>query len=197
MAILAKSLEQIYTYKEYSNWPEDQRWELIDGKAYNMSPAPSIVHQRISRQLLLAFATYLSNKSCEVFTAPFDVRLPKGSEKDDKIDTVVQPDLVVVCDPNKLDDRGCKGAPDLVIEILSPSTAKKDWKEKFELYERVGVQEYWIVDPYVQTVLVFTSNGDKKYGAPDRYVKPDRIRVGIMDELEIDLQEVFVEEIVE
>ena len=136
-----------YTYGDYLTWCDEERWELIDGVPYNMTPAPSRAHQGISVELARQMANYLVGKTCRIYTAPFDVRLPKGEEKDERIKTVVQPDLLVVCDESKLDDRGCKGAPDLIVEILSPHTAVKDMKTKRDLYERVGVEEYWLIDP--------------------------------------------------
>src|SRR5665647_2743669 len=123
----------------------NERWELINGQAYNMTPAPSRRHQEISGQLHTLFNNYLRGKTCRIYAAPFDVRLPQMQESYEQTSTVVQPDLVVVCDKTKLDQQGCKGSPDLVMEITSPSTFQKDLKEKFNLYERVSVLEYWIV----------------------------------------------------
>lgn len=137
-----------FTYKDYCSWPEEERWELICGKAYNMSPAPSRRHQEISFELSGILREYLKGKDCKAFAAPFDVMLPGFPvEKEDEIDTVVQPDISVICNPTKITDKGCLGAPDLIIEILSPATFKKDLNEKFQLYEKHGVREYWIVDP--------------------------------------------------
>ena len=113
--------DQKWTYTDYLTWPEGERWELINGVAYNMSPAPSRRHQELSGELFRQIANHLKGKQCKVYDAPFDVRLSTaGNESDNYIDTVVQPDIVVVCDPSKLDERGCKGAPDIVIEISSP-----------------------------------------------------------------------------
>lgn len=159
-----KKDDQIYTYRDYSLWPDDERWELIDGVAWNMSPAPATKHQRISRILTTKIDTFLKNGTCEVFAAPFDVTFPDfaGQEESD-IRTVVQPDLSVICNPEKLTDKGCTGAPDLVIEILSPYTSKKDLNEKFRLYEREGVSEYWIVDHESRYVQVFVLGENGKY----------------------------------
>ena len=148
-------------------------------------------HQKISRELFSRFYDYLKDKNCEVYYSPFDVRLPIREEKDEDIKNVVQPDIVVICDQSKLDERGCKGAPDLIIEIVSPSTAKQDLKDKFYLYERVGVREYWIVQSINNTVMVFNLKENKEYGKPDMYTEDDKIKVGIFDELIIDLKEVF------
>jgi len=185
--------ESEYTYEDYLNWPNDERWELINGIAYDMAPAPSRTHQKISRELLTIFNTFLSGKKCEVYNAPFDVRLPESNESDNEIITVVQPDILVVCDKSKLDDKGCRGVPDLIIEILSPSTIHKDMREKFFLYERVKVKEYWIVHPEDKTVMVFMLEQDAKYRKPDIYFDEDKIRVGILDGFEVDLKSVFKE----
>ncbi|MBI5418361.1 Uma2 family endonuclease [Candidatus Poribacteria bacterium] len=182
---------QKYTYGDYINWPEDERWELIDGVAYNMSPAPSRIHQEISGELFYLIKEYLKDKTCKVYIAPFDIRLPKKNEKDEEIDTVVQPDIVVVCDKFKLDDKGCKGAPDLVIEIISPYTNSKDLKEKFSLYERSGVKEYWIVHPQDKIIMIFKLGKNKEYGKPEIYSKEDKIKVGILKGLTIDAKDIF------
>ncbi|MGQ9779808.1 MAG: Uma2 family endonuclease [Bacillota bacterium] len=183
--------KETYTYGDYLTWLDDERWELIDGIPYNMTPAPSRSHQVISRELLVQIAVYLTGKTCEVYAAPFDVRLPKGDEEDELIDTVVQPNLVVVCDPEKLDERGCRGAPDWVVEILSPETAAKDMKIKRDLYERVGVKEYWLVDPANKTVQVYTRGDDGRYGRPEVYAAGDQVKVGIFPDLFVDLAKVF------
>lgn len=180
-----------YTYSDYSQWPDEERWELIDGVPYNMSPAPSRIHQKITGELFRLIANYLTGKVCEVYIAPFDVRLPKGQENDEQIDTVVQPDLVVVCDRAKLDERGCRGAPDLVVEVLSPQTAGKDMKIKLALYERVGVKEYWMVDPGNKTVQVYQLETSGRYGRPDIYTGAEQVKVGLFTDLTIDLAMVF------
>ena len=184
-----------YTYGDYEKWPEDQRWELIDGVPYDMTPAPSRRHQEILGELHLQFGAYLKNKPCKVFLAPFDVRLPQGDEAGKRIRTVVQPDLTVVCDHEKLDERGCIGAPDLAVEILSPYTAAKDLKIKLALYERVGVREYWLVQPLDRTIMVFTLQEDGKYGKPEVYDRHDTVGVGIFGgDLQVDAAELFGEE---
>ena len=189
----AAATKETFTYGDYLNWSDEERWELIDGTPYNMTPAPSRSHQGISRELLKQFAVYLTGKTCKVYAAPSDVRLPKGNEKDEEIETVVQPDLVVVCEQQKLDEQGCKGAPDLIVEILSPHTAKKDLTIKFSLYERVGVKKYWIVDPGNKIVQVYTSGEDGRLGRPEIYTSDDQIKVGILLDLVIDLTMVFEE----
>lgn len=136
-----------FTYGDYRLWPDDQRWELIDGKAYDMSPAPTRTHQTLVVEMVRQIGNYLEDKPCEVYVAPFDVRLPAGDEDDDRITTVVQPDIAVICDPAKLDEAGCRGAPDWIVEVLSPVTAAKDQIRKRDLYQRHGVREYWLVHP--------------------------------------------------
>jgi Uma2 family endonuclease len=181
------------SYADYLTWDDGKRWELIDGQAVCMSPAPGRQHQQISRLLERQIDSYLSDKSCEMYHAPFDVRFmgTEANVADDYIDTVVQPDIVVVCDPEKLDDRGCKGSPDLIIEILSPSTTRMDMTVKFDLYQRYGVKEYWIVHPKDQTILVFKLLESGLYGVPDRYCAEDIIPVALLGELKVDLTRVF------
>lgn len=145
-----------YTYADYLQWQFDETVELIRGKLYQMSPAPKRVHQKASGILAYDIRSFLNERSCEVYEAPFDVRLPvRNEKKPHQIHTVVQPDISVICDLEKLDDDGCLGAPDWVIEITSPRTIKKDFNEKFNLYEAAGVREYWIVVPKEKTVSVY------------------------------------------
>ncbi len=191
MALPAKRINDKFTYGDYCNWGDGERWELIDGVAYDMSPAPLRIHQKISRDLEGQLLNFLKGKPCEVYYAPFDVRLPEVDEDDNDIVDVVQPDLVVICDEKKLDERGCRGAPDIVVEILSPSTASKDMKEKFSLYERHGVKEYWIVHPEAKIVSVFKLGKDGQYGRPDVYSKKDKIKTPLLEGLEVDLDLVF------
>ena len=193
MGPLALKLEERFTYGDYLTWDDGERWELIDGVPYNMSPAPRVRHQRILGELYRQFANWLLDKPCLVFLAPFDVRLPEANEIDVLVETVVQPDLLVICDRTKLDDAGCRGAPDLIVEILSPGTAHKDLKVKFDRYERAGVREYWIVDPSGKTVQIFILGPEGKYGRPEAFGAGDRVNVGIFPELVIDFAAVFAE----
>jgi Uma2 family endonuclease len=154
-----------------------------------MTPAPSRRHQEVLGALYVQFFLFLEGKPCKVYLAPFDVRIPEEDKEDQLIQTVVQPDLVIVCDQTKLDEKGCKGVPDLVVEVLSPHTAGKDLKLKMDLYERVGVKEY----PIDQTLLVFKYK-EGKYIKPESYIKGDKILASILvDELSIDLAKVFME----
>ncbi len=185
-------VQERFTYADYLSWSDEERWELIDGVAYSMSPAPSRMHQKLSAALFNQIFNYLKGKTCETYSAPFDVRLPETPKvPDEQIETVVQPDIVVICDPDKLDDKGCKGAPDLIVEILSPSTAEHDLKDKFYLYQRVGVREYWIVNQTDKTLMVFKLNSVGEYGRPEMYGSRDIVVVPLLGDLEIDLAEVF------
>jgi Uma2 family endonuclease len=141
------------TYKDWLNW--DGSWELINGKAYNMSPAPSSLHQYIVGELHYAFRTFFKNQNCFVFVSPFGVFLSEKEDYDSP-DHVLQPDISVVCTKERVAGNGCHEAPTLIVEVLSPTTALKDFNEKFNLYEKFGVQEYWIIDPGNRTVHLYT-----------------------------------------
>lgn len=147
-----------YTYADYLRWRLDEYVELIKGVVYRMSPAPARRHQQVNTEFVYQLVKFLkdTNSTCQVYGAPFDVRLLKNRGKNMEIDTVVQPDICVVCDLSKLDDAGCLGSPDLIVEILSPSTAKKDYNEKFNLYEENEVLEYWIVNPEARSVEIYS-----------------------------------------
>ncbi|MCP9766738.1 Uma2 family endonuclease [Lacihabitans sp. LS3-19] len=147
-------LNKKYSYADYFSWKIKERVELFMGKIFEMSPAPASTHQRISRNIGTALINYLDKTPCEVFYAPFDVRLEREKE-DNQTFTVVQPDICVICDVKKVDERGCKGAPDLIVEILSPGNSTKEMKNKFELYEKAGVLEYWIVQPSDKTIFQY------------------------------------------
>lgn len=165
MAEPMRKTDQVYTYGDYRTWPEDERWELIDGVAWDMSPAPAANHQALCMEIAFAFRSYFGRGGCEVFPAPFDVFFPGApDEAMDQVITVVQPDVTVVCDSKKRVKQGCWGAPDLVVEILSPYTSQKDLKHKFDLYERFGVKEYWVVDPRGRYLRLFTLDNQGGYG---------------------------------
>jgi Uma2 family endonuclease len=155
-----------YTYADYLTWPDNQAGELIDGAAYiREPPAPSIPHQRVVVELCRQLATALRGKPYEVYVAPVDIRLPKLTEEDGQVDTVVQPDVFIVCDPGKLDVRGMRGAPDWVAEVLSPGTANYDRVVKVPVYERAGVREVWLVHPIERTVAIYLLEMGR-YGHP-------------------------------
>ncbi len=190
MASTAKDLKKKYTYGDYLKWSGQERWEIIDGIVHNMTPAPTPNHQRLAGEIFFWIKSYLRGKSCEVFMAPIDVLLFADGQNNEEQRTVVQPDVLIICDPSKINEKVCKGAPDLIIEILSPSTAKQDMIIKRELYERAGVKEYWIVDPYNKTVTVLTLV-NKQFSRVDFYAEDGEIKVGIFDDLIINLKEVF------
>jgi len=181
-----------YTYADYKTWPDDEWWEIIDGVAYDMSPSPRRKHQKVSFEISRQIGNALTGKPCEAYNAPMDVKLSAlpGKENHD-IDVVVQPDILVVCDPDKLDEEGCNGAPDWIIEILSPSTAYKDENEKLLLYEKYGVREYWIVQPGAKMVFVYILNDNGKYKKPDVAKEDELINSYAVPEVQIDLSKVF------
>jgi Uma2 family endonuclease len=190
LALPFQNQNERYTYKEYLTWPEEERWELLDGIP-SMQATPSRIHQKISGELFLQIGNYLKSKSCEVYHAPFCVRLPRGDESEEDVKTVVEPDLTIVCDKSKLDSKGCKGTPDLVVEIISDSSNRKDKLDKFNRYEIAGVKEYWIVEPEGKLVSVFKLGENKRYGRPEVYADEDLIKVEMFPGLEIDLKAVF------
>jgi Uma2 family endonuclease len=143
-----------YTYWDYMRWQFSERLELIRGKIFPMSPGPNVRHQRVLGNLHLIIGPLYKHKKCNVFIAPFDVRLPIPSAKKDT--TVVQPDLCIICNPKKIDEQGCDGTPDLIVEILSPGNSKHDTATKFDLYEESGVQEYWMIDPVDRLILIYS-----------------------------------------
>lgn len=148
-----------HTYGDYLEWPEDVCYELIEGVAYLMSPAPTRQHQEIVTEISRQAANALEGKPCRAYVSPFDVRLPKGEEPDKLVDTVVQPDVLVVCDRKKLDERGMRGAPDWIAEVLSPATAAHDQTVKLAAYERAGVREVWLVHPSDRVLTIYQLEG--------------------------------------
>ena len=184
---------QRFTYGDYLGWPDEERWEILEGEAYAMSPAPRPEHQRIVAEVIRQIGNFLRGKPCRVYPAPFDVRFPLGDEADEEIDTVTGPDVSVICDETKLDDAGCRGAPDWVIEVLSPSTMERDIREKYHLYEKHGVREYWIVAPSDNTVIVHVLGDDGTFSPGARHGGSGRVAATVVKGLEIDLQQVFGE----
>ena len=191
---LILDLNKRYTYADYLTWLDDKMRELIHGFIRIMSPAPRVRHANVNTKILWNLVSIVKqNKGkCKVFTAPFDVRFPKhGDTSDDKIDTVVQPDICVVCDLSKLDERGCCGAPDMIVEILSPATLKRDVTEKFALYEEQGVKEYWIVHPEDEAITVFLLQENEKYDNGTVYEFEGKVPVHIFNNYLIDLSDIF------
>jgi len=179
-----------YTYADYLTWTMDEMVELIKGRVYKMNAAPKRIHQGISLSISIELGTFLKSKKCKVFAAPFDVRLPVNSKRNKEINTVVQPDICVICDPLKLDDAGCIGAPDLIIEILSKGNNKKELKYKYEVYEESGVKEYWIIHPDEQTLLIYTLENNK-YRPSKLFTTGDEITTPILPGFVLSLDEVF------
>jgi Uma2 family endonuclease len=185
-------LSKQYSYADYLKWHFKERLELIRGSIFKMSPAPSRRHQAIVWNLNGIIWSFLKNRSCQAYTAPFDVRLPiRDKKSNQEITTVLQPDICVICDSAKLDDQGCIGAPDLVIEVLSPGNSGKEMKSKFDVYEESGVREYWVVYPDYEHVLIFTLNESGKFVGQHPKVNGDVLKSAVFPELVIDLSEVF------
>jgi Uma2 family endonuclease len=181
----APQLGSRYSYADYLGWDDGQRWELIDGQPFAMSPAPLVVHQTLVGELFRQIGNALEGKPCQALVSPLDVRLGPTEARDGQIEHVVQPDILVVCDPDKLDERGVRGAPDFVVEVLSPSTASHDHIRKRRLYERFGVGEYWVVHPTDRIVAVYTLRGpaddtERGYGGPEFVAMEGALPVGVL-----------------
>lgn len=191
MALPAEKAQ--YTFADCLTWDENELIEIIDGKAFMMA-TPSRIHQKISGELFRQLANYLEGKKCEVYAAPFSVRLfEQNGDRPEDVDTVVEPDISVVCDRNKLDIHGCKGAPDLIVEILSPSSLRHDRLVKLNLYQRAGVREYWIVDPENRSVTVFLPDSIGSFRLHEDYGREDVAKVNVLDGCFIELNKVFSE----
>ena len=183
-----KMSARTYTYADYEKWEDDgKRWELIDGVPYMMA-GPSTEHQRMVMEFSIAFGSYLKGKKCEVFASPIDVRL--NFDKGDN--TVVQPDLVIVCDKEKIDKKGIKGAPDIVIEVISPSSIRMDRVTKYKKYQKYGVKEYWIVNTTERAIEVHVLENEK-YAIDNVYTVGDILKTEILEEFELNLTDVFGE----
>jgi Uma2 family endonuclease len=181
----------VYTYADYLQWKFEERLELFRGKIFKLS-APNTKHQVIAGNLFVKARLFFTNHQCQVFIAPFDVRLPLSNrKKDDEVTTVVQPDVCIVCDETKIDARGCCGAPDLVIEILSPGNSHKEIKLKYELYEEAGVKEYWIIYPEEESLAVFLLNEKGRYDGASLYAGKDKIYSKALPGFTVESQEIF------
>ncbi len=184
------SSEYTYTYADYLQWKFEERLELFRGRIFKMS-APNTDHQKVSGRLHARMWGFLENKKCQLFSAPFDVRLPvKNKKRDDEITTVVQPDLCIICDESKLDIRGCCGAPDIVVEILSPGNSRKEVQDKFELYEEAGVQEYWIVSLVFEHIIIYSSQNGKYIGSKP-YAAGEIVTSAVLPGLKIEVNDIF------
>lgn len=190
-------LNRSYSYADYLRWQLEERVELIKGKIMLMSPAPNVKHQRLSGRLTRLISNFLYGKQCELFVAPFDVKLydrKKAHLADDEAFSVVQPDLCVICDKTKLTQQGCDGAPDWIIEVLSKGNSKREMRLKYELYEESGVSEYWLIYPYEEAVYQFVLDTEtQKYALAAMYAGDEVASPVLFPELKIDLAEVFAE----
>ena len=184
-----------YTYADYLTWQFTELVELLRGKIMRRMSAPTDRHQALVGSLFLEIGSHLRRSPCQVRVAPYDVRLPKrGSTADEAIYTVVQPDVCVICDPSKIEPRGCLGAPDLIIEVASPRTAARDWKDKFDLYEEAGVGEYWIVLPQENDISVFVLDEvTNRYRLVGEYASPGPIPCRTLPNLNLDWADIFEE----
>ncbi|MBB6239340.1 Uma2 family endonuclease [Pedobacter sp. AK013] len=180
-----------YSYSNYLNWLFPERVELIKGKVFKMSPAPSRGHQEVAGSIFLNLGIFLKDKPCKVYSAPFDVRFPKESKADKDVYTVLQPDICVVCDKSKLDARGCIGAPDLVIEILSPGNTKMELLNKYRVYEEFGVKEYWVVSQSDQSILIYTLDETGKFQPSKIFTLSEKITSTVLPGFELALDDVF------
>lgn len=177
------------TYADYLTWPDEPHYEIINGTPY-LQAATSRQHQRIVSQLMGELYQFLKGKPCEVYTAPFDVRL--SASKDEEEYQVVQPDISVICDKERLDDKGCKGAPDLIVEVLSPSTWQRDRIEKMNLYQKHGVKEYLLIYPNEKIVEQYNHDENGKYKAPKIYSEEDVFHSTIFTDLQLSMAEIFI-----
>jgi len=182
-------LNKVYTYADYFKWQFDERVELIKGKVFKMSPAPNPKHQTISGFIHVELSVFLRKKSCRVYSAPFDVRLPIKTTKDEDIITVLQPDICVICDKSKIDKRGCIGAPDIVVEVLSPGNNAKEIINKFEVYEQAGVQEYWVVAQ--NQTFVINTLVDGKYRPSRQMTIGDIVTSSVLPGFSLNLKDLF------
>ena len=183
-----------YTYEDYLTWPEDERYEIMDGVVYAQA-TPSPTHQKISSNLHVEIANFLKGKQCIIFAAPFTVRLPleNGEIDDKKNKNIVEPDLAIVCDKNKLDQGGYNGAPTLIIEIVSPGSKKRDYMIKLHKYEKAGVKEYWIITPETESIMRYALNDQGHYDLPETFVlgNDEEIIATMFPDLIIPLKDIF------
>lgn len=189
-----QSKKDYFTYSNYKNWPDEERWEIIDGEAYNMSPAPGRTHQKMVIEIASQFHNFLEGKPCEVFTGPFDIFLPADGESEDETSTVVQPDISVICDESKLSEKGCTGAPDIIIEVVSPYGRSRDQVKKMYTYEKKGIREYWIVHSIDKLMWRYARISDAPgadYGRPEIFDNSGKPKSDILPGFELDLMKVF------
>lgn len=188
------NLSKTYSYADYLTWQLDEMVELVKGKIMPMSPAPNVRHQTIETNFGRILANYFWRKKCQVFFAPFDVRLynrRKSILANQEVFTVVQPDLCVICNPEFLDEQGCNGAPDWIIEILSKGNSKREMQVKYELYREAGVSEYWIVFPNDCVIHQFVLNENGRYDLIKMFTDDDVITPHLFPDLEVKLEDIF------
>ena len=190
MKLAELDLNGFYTYLDYLKWTFNERVELIKGRIFEMS-APNRAHQDIALYISVKLYNFLNDKSCKVYIAPFDVRLNRKTKNDNEVINVFQPDICVVCDLTKLDTQGCNGAPDIVIEILSPSNNEKELKNKYDVYEECSVKEYWIVIPQLKAVVINTLI-DGKYNSSRLLIAGDTAQSTVLEGFSLDLKELFI-----
>ena len=179
-----------YTYADYLQWRFNERVELFKGKIFKISPAPNRSHQHISLRVTRKLDNFFVATKCNLYVAPFDVRLVKTRSNDEKVVTVVQPDLCVICDENKLDEKGCNGSPDLIVEILSPGNSKKEMGIKFDMYEENGVKEYWIVEPTEKAIFIYSLQNEKFIGLKP-LTEDDKMKSILFPDLIFDIKDIF------
>ena len=179
---------KLYTYKDYLAFSDNERIEIIEGEIFNMSPAPARIHQKLISNISYELQHYIksNNGECEVYVAPFDVILKNDNEESINSKSVVQPDISVICDKNKLTDSGCTGSPDMIIEIVSPSNSSHDYITKLNLYQKYKIKEYWIIDPRVKKIYVYKLEENEFYDMVNSYTFQDKVKVNIYNDLEID-----------
>jgi len=193
---LSLDMTRRYTYADYLTWADNKMRELLNGFIRLMSPAPTLKHAVVSRRITYPMLDFIEQNGgdCQIFYAPFDVRFPTSTDKtaDNQIYTVVQPDICIVCDPSKLDRRGCLGAPDMVVEILSLSSQRYDLNEKFNIYEAGGVKEYWVVSPLEKGINVYILQENGKYDEGTVYDEDNTIvPVRTLNGLSLDVEKIF------
>lgn len=189
--MLPKEKESGFTYADYKSWPDEERWEIIHGIPYSMSPAPGTEHQFVLAELSLLLGPEAKKHGCQYFVPATDVILPSSGTSEDESDTVVQPDLMVVYDSDRIGPNAITGAPDLVVEILSPSTGFKDQSVKFSLYEQAGVREYWLINPQTRVVEIFyRPDPTAPFGPPAWYRDPGPVKSHVLGE-ELDLSDLW------
>lgn len=195
MAGIPRETTRPLSYADYRTWSDAERCELIDGVVYLMSPSPTRQHQAMVRSLLTQLSLGLQGNPCHAYGAPLDVRFPESPDvPDDDVGTVLQPDILVVCDETKLDDRGCRGAPDFIVEVISPASAAQDRIRKFRVYERSGVREYWLVQPAEHLVTVHVLEASGRYGRGSVHEGTGSLPVSVLPGVSIDLDALFCAE---